>query len=528
MRRFLLLLAICALPAGTAPAALAADSRGTDFWLGFPAAEDPLVGSPAHRLLITAPVATEGAVSVPGTAFNQGFAVVPGGMTTVDVPAAVEHVAADTVAAGKGIHVTAGQPVAVQAVYEVEGLTDGYLALPTSLLGTSYRVLDYPGNVGCGEAEFEIVGTQAATTVTVTPSTAIGSHPAGVPYNLAIGAGSTYLGQATGTGSTSGTEIVADKPIAVLAGNSCGQVPVGATAANFLVEQMPPVSAWGTDFSVQLFAGRTSGDQLTLLGSTAGTAVAVSAAGGPPPGAPTTLSAGQSVSFAIDEPVRIVADKPILVAHFAEGWGEEAPGAPNPTGDPTMTLVPPRERWAYSQTVGTPPGSFSQRYLNLVIGAADLASLRLDGSAVATEGFTPVVGDPTLLGGRLAVGAGAHALTAAGPFAMEVYGFGDFDAFGWAGAWGDGARAPQPAGLPPSTSLPAGGGASAPLCRVPKLKRKRLPAVRKSLRRSGCRLGRVKKLAGATAKSGRVARQRPSPGKALPEGAKIAVTLKED
>jgi hypothetical protein len=64
-----------------------------------------------------------------------------------------------------------------------------------------------------------------------------------------------------------------------------------------------------------------------------------------------------------------------------------------------------------------------------------------------------------------------------------------------------------------------------PVCRVPKLKVKRLPAARKMLSRDGCRLGRVEKSGNATSRSGRVKKQSPHPETVLPYGSKVAVTL---
>jgi beta-lactam-binding protein with PASTA domain len=60
---------------------------------------------------------------------------------------------------------------------------------------------------------------------------------------------------------------------------------------------------------------------------------------------------------------------------------------------------------------------------------------------------------------------------------------------------------------------------------VPKLKGKRLKASKRQARRSNCRIGKVKKRGDATAKTGRVVKQRPKPGKVLLPGARIKVTL---
>ena len=63
-------------------------------------------------------------------------------------------------------------------------------------------------------------------------------------------------------------------------------------------------------------------------------------------------------------------------------------------------------------------------------------------------------------------------------------------------------------------------------CVVPSLSGKKLKAVRKALRRANCKLGTVTKKNGATGKTGRVRRQSPKPGRTMPAGAKVTITLK--
>lgn len=62
-------------------------------------------------------------------------------------------------------------------------------------------------------------------------------------------------------------------------------------------------------------------------------------------------------------------------------------------------------------------------------------------------------------------------------------------------------------------------------CKVPQLKAKKLKAAKKKIRKGDCRLGKVKKLHGATAKTGKVTKQSPKPGKILAPGSKVKVTL---
>jgi len=63
-------------------------------------------------------------------------------------------------------------------------------------------------------------------------------------------------------------------------------------------------------------------------------------------------------------------------------------------------------------------------------------------------------------------------------------------------------------------------------CIVPKLAGKKLEAAKKALVAAKCKLGTVKKLDGATVKTGKVAGQGAKPGSKLTVGAKVAVTLK--
>ena len=63
-------------------------------------------------------------------------------------------------------------------------------------------------------------------------------------------------------------------------------------------------------------------------------------------------------------------------------------------------------------------------------------------------------------------------------------------------------------------------------CLVPSLSGKKLKAVKKKLKKADCKLGKVTKKEGATGKTGKVKKQSPKAGKSLPQGSKVAVTLK--
>lgn len=63
-------------------------------------------------------------------------------------------------------------------------------------------------------------------------------------------------------------------------------------------------------------------------------------------------------------------------------------------------------------------------------------------------------------------------------------------------------------------------------CVVPNLAGRKLAAAKKALGKAKCKVGTIKKLAGASAKTGKVSKQSPKAGSKLAVGSKVAVTLK--
>jgi hypothetical protein len=93
-----------------------------------------------------------------------------------------------------------------------------------------------------------------------------------------------------------------------------------------------------------------------------------------------------------------------------------------------------------------------------------------------------------------------------------------------------GPATPRPVSLPVAVTTVAGTATGATAftttaCVVPKLTGKSLNASKKKLKKANCKLGSVKKVEGATAKTGKIVKQNPKPGKVLAPGTKIKVTI---
>ena len=251
--------------------AQAPDSKGMDFWLAFPGNYSP----GALSFFISGDESTTGTVSAPGTGFTTNFTVTPGTVTTVILPTGTLELNTSDVIENKGIHIVAGKEVTVYGLNRYTATTDAYLALPTDILGTSYINLGYKNTNIVNSTQFGIVAAQNATTVTITPTVTTSGRPAGVPYNIVLNQGQTYLLRNTDAApqDLSGSLITSNKPIAVFGGMQCANIPMGYVACDHIVEQLPPATAWGKNFISVPLKTRTRGDTFRFLASANGTTI---------------------------------------------------------------------------------------------------------------------------------------------------------------------------------------------------------------------------------------------------------------
>ena len=151
-------------------------NSGTDFWLMFP--EDyQNAGQP--QLIISSDVNNSGTITIPGEGYTQNFTLVGGQATTINLPTTALMSSTDVVEY-KGIHVTAQSEINIYAIdYEIYA-TDGYLGLPTPVLGTDYVVPAWQ-NFNA-PSEIAVTAAYDGTTVTITPAVAASGRALGEPY----------------------------------------------------------------------------------------------------------------------------------------------------------------------------------------------------------------------------------------------------------------------------------------------------------------------------------------------------------
>jgi hypothetical protein len=362
-----------------------------------------------------------------------------------------------TTADGQAYRVVSDVPITAYQFQPLDNTSpvhsnDATLLFPTHVLDGDYTAITGDANlvaldgfslsnVNTG-AFVSVVGTEDDTTVTLFPTAAL--HP-GAVENVTIGRGQvlTAISSETGAptyGNLSGTRVVADKPVAVFSGSVATSEPADTTAccADHLEHQMLPLAAWGTRYVAAPAASATgSGNDASLwriTGAFDGTELDWDPA--PPPGAPTSIDAYESVAFVGELPFVVTATdetKPFAVTQFllSNQWF----GGGSRPGDPSMILLPAAEQ-LQDRYVFLAPQGYASSVVTVV--APEGIDLELDGTAVAGGSFAPL----GLLDGtgytyaHLPIEPGSHRIEGTGAFGIVVSGHSPDVSYGYAGGSG--------------------------------------------------------------------------------------------
>lgn len=451
LRLLLFAIALYATPA----CAQEKDNLGKEFYIAFgpnTGGEMPDEGETENdvSLYITSKVATSGRVEIPALGFDRTFTSTPGQITNVRLPngnnfgasAMFTRDMGERVITGMAVKITSLDEVAVFGMNHKRFSTDAFMALPTDVLGTEYRIMSYPMSQGQGApmpSQFMIVGVEDATNVTIIPKarTAFGK-PANVPFDIVLNKGDVYLLQSSTWGGEdlTGSLIESDRAIAVISGHERAAIPEGATlfdgspaSRDHLVEQLPPVSAWGDSAFVVPHATADRPDVVRILSSEDGNDIRVNGS------LVATLAAGEFYEIKdLTTVAQVQAKNPILIGQFAPtSMGKLGDPEVKAYGDPAMALVFPVEQFTNSYTiVSVEKAAFTNNFVNIVVEAAGVASMTLDGKPIPTAEFKPISGT-TYFYAQITLAQGTHNLAGAKPFGVTVYAFGGVDSYSYTG-----------------------------------------------------------------------------------------------
>lgn len=341
----------------------------------------------------------------------------------------------------KGIYLTAENPVNVYALNWDYNSADVAVIYPVQSLGKEYFTMCYTPNVHNRPAhgrnsEFLIVAAEDNTVVNITPSVVTdGGKPAKVTFSVKLNKGEVYQVQSLnqrnlpGQGDLTGSFIESDKPVAVYSGSFSTTVPVEPEMGGYdhLFEQIPPIETWGREYyAVPLLTRRA--DRYRVLASEDNTTVLI---GNQPP---LTLSRGGYHEFLLEsnEPSRIFADKPVLVAQFSQSnkTDEYFTGG---DGDPFMIILSSVSQSKNDVTfVAYNSSQIRDYYVNIVTLTSEKDNIELDGELLGFF-FKPFPGTNYSYA-QIKLYSGNHTLRNLNPdrgFLAYVYGYGGYESYGY-------------------------------------------------------------------------------------------------
>lgn len=459
--RFLIILILFGISAG-----FAFTNLGRDFYLCYPAnaarepGGDPLAAYNG-MIILTSTFATTGTVRNWDGSWSTPFSIPPNGVTTVIIDTSHWISTTETIER-KALRIQSDQDISAYFLaYETPGSTnDMALIYPVPSLGTEYITMCWRDNIPTwpygaffdrGPTMFTVFAPYDGTNVTITPSEDTeGGHTAGVPFTITLDSYECYQVLASSPSTTdlydlTGSIISSDNPVGVISGNQIAIVPDEIVAADYLIEQMPPITAWGSTYNCFPIKQRNywQEDVLKILASEDGTNVSIQDAGGTTnivlnrgedfewngqPCTPGTwLADGSCSGPTLDSPTRITADKPILCGQFIMGTGvcsrtDLLGDFTDPLGDPAFMLIPAEEQYSKRYIFLTPSG-YNNDYLNVGIPAGSEGTITLDGGP-------PTISDPwfdipgtSYRGTRISLEPGGHVLESDTTMMIQMYGF---------------------------------------------------------------------------------------------------------
>jgi IgGFc binding protein len=208
---------------------------------------------------------------------------------------------------GSSYHLKTSVPVSMATIYPFGGapsfVPSATLLLPVATWAKEHVVVAGLEPAGWGGAASQIVASEDDTEVTIVPTKTLqngvgfkggrANHP--LRYRLGRG---QFL-QLVQDEELVGSVVSSNKPTTMFAGHSCVDLPAGARACDTLGQQVPPFEQWGSEYVGVAYRPRTGNEHepvpYRIVAARDGTQLEYDPA--IPPGAPTTLNAGESALF---------------------------------------------------------------------------------------------------------------------------------------------------------------------------------------------------------------------------------------
>ena len=357
--------------------------------------------------------------------------------------ATAEGTAAMVLGTGKGnsFHIGTDVPVVAYEMNPYGGgsvaVTGASLLLPVSAWDTNY-IANTASPKTVGSPSINIIAAENNTVVTLLPVVAlvggngIPSGPANTPVNLTLNKGEQA--QIEQTEDLVGSVLQSTKPIGLMAGNPCMNVPQNTIFCDHGEQMVPPVRALGSEYAAVMYRPRANEPAIwRLIGAVDGTTLTYTPQIA---GAPKTLKRGQMAEFDSSTPFVVTSQDskhPFALYEYMSGSGWTKLTNGSGYGDPDFSVVVPPAQFMTNYVFFTDP-TLPETNL-VVIRAKDEHSAFQDVSldcagklsgwkAVGNYEWTRAdlsTGDFKPVGG---CSNGRHEMKSAAPFGVAIWGWG--------------------------------------------------------------------------------------------------------
>ncbi|SIN69298.1 PKD domain-containing protein [Chitinophaga niabensis] len=436
-------------------------NAGKEFWVAYghhQFMEPGQSNSQEMVLRLTARQPATVTVSIYGTAWTRTYNIPANTTITTEnipksglydarlysVPPSFGGTGSEGIFTNKAIYISSNVPIVANAHIYGSASSGSTMLMPVESWGYTYTSLNSQQKYADNCFSWMYIIAKEPSTVEITPSVPTrNGRAAGVPYTVVLSKGHVYQVLGAGMGSGEGRDLTgttvksiggASCPtVAVFSGSSRTYIncPAGSPASgDNIIQQVLPRQAWGmryltAPFSNSNLAASPQTNIYRVLVTDPATVVTWN-------GTPLTgLQQNTFYEFNSGTADLIEADKPVMVAQYMPSQG----GCINISGDGDveMTYVSPIDqginRTFFSRTTSE---NINVQYLTLIIPAAGLSSLVIDGSNT----FDHVYDHPQDAGYKVVVkrwtGANAYAEVSSDlPFVGTTYGLGSVESYGY-------------------------------------------------------------------------------------------------
>lgn len=453
-------------------------AQGNEFWLAVPGNDDPQQPINALEFYVASSYDTEVTIEAPGFGYSRKEKLKALSVATFSTKTETANWQWEFWSSEEklkyGIRISAPHPISVYVLNGKTVTSDGYLGIPTNVWGTKYIHNSYYdfAEIRPWKSGFVIIAKEKQTTVNISLK-GVGKNIAktvkgrkiGTSWSVTLDPGDIYpvMGDGTTQGGfdLTGSLITSDKPVGFISFHQRTILPFNAqNGRDHVIEMLPPVTAWGKTFYTVEFARDNKGDFFRVVASKDNTTVEMvymDKKEGTVLGR-RTIKLAKAGDFWEDynywtnrgetEGIRGVSvwksDQPILMCQYSysANWdnGDEF--------DPFMIVLTPVEQFLKATVFQTPNNkAFNKNWFGIIAEGDDpkvdpsqkkLKSIVFDGDTLYKKYpqilLNRIPGSNYYWGHLQFATPGYHFIDSKTRFGGYIYGFSDFDSYGWPAA----------------------------------------------------------------------------------------------